>query len=47
MGPVTRAETDVRTGGRYSIVFHTEDGEEHHVGGGWTGTLDKLETLFA
>ena len=32
-GPVTRAETDVRVGGRYLIQFHTEDGEEHTVGG--------------
>ena len=32
-GAVTRADTDVRTGGRYTIVFHTEDGEEHHVSG--------------
>jgi len=26
-------ETDVRVGGRYTIVFHTEDGEEHYVSG--------------
>jgi uncharacterized protein YndB with AHSA1/START domain len=32
-GPVARAETDVRVGGRYVVVFHTEDGEEHHVSG--------------
>jgi uncharacterized protein YndB with AHSA1/START domain len=32
-GRVTKAETDVRAGGRYTIVFHTEDGEEHYVGG--------------
>jgi uncharacterized protein YndB with AHSA1/START domain len=32
-GPVTRAETDVRVGGRYTIVFRTEDGEEHNVSG--------------
>lgn len=32
-GPVTRAETDVRVGGRYTVVFHTEDGEEHYVSG--------------
>jgi uncharacterized protein YndB with AHSA1/START domain len=32
-GPVKTAELDVRTGGRYAIVFHTEDGEEHHVSG--------------
>jgi uncharacterized protein YndB with AHSA1/START domain len=30
---VTRAETDVRVGGRYTVVFHTEDGEEHYVSG--------------
>ena len=110
MGPsddyaVLVAETDVRVGGRFRVVFHTEDGEEHDVGGvyrevvpneklvftwawrstpereslvtvalrpdgggtsltltheqffdeeardrhefGWTGTLDKLERLFA
>ena len=104
-GAVTRAETDVRVGGRFRVVFHTEDGEEHDVSGvyrevvpnerlvftwawrstpereslvtvalrpdgggtsltltheqffdeeardrhefGWTGTLDKLERLFA
>ena len=104
-GAVTRAELDLRVGGRYAIVFHTEDGEEHDVSGvyrevvpnerlvftwawrstpereslvtvalrpdgggtsltliheqffdeeardrhefGWTGTLDKLERLFA
>ena len=32
-GAVTRAETDVRVGGRYTIVFHTDDGEEHYVSG--------------
>ena len=32
-GAVTRAELDLRVGGRYTIVFHTEDGEEHHVSG--------------
>ena len=104
-GPVTRAQMDVRVGGRFHVTFFTEDGEEHNVGGiyrevvpnerlqftwawrstpereslvtitikpdgdgsiltlhheqffdeaardgheyGWTGTLDKLERLFA
>lgn len=32
-GPVLSAETDVRVGGRYRIVFCTEDGEEHNVSG--------------
>ncbi|MDB5873916.1 MAG: hypothetical protein JWQ07_3358 [Ramlibacter sp.] len=30
---VTRAELDVRTGGRYHIAFRTQDGEEHDVSG--------------
>ena len=32
-GPVTKAETDVRVGGRFRVVFHSEDGEEHDVSG--------------
>lgn len=32
-GPVIRAETDVRVGGHFHIVFHSEDGEEHDVSG--------------
>ena len=32
-GAVTRADMDVRAGGRYDISFHTEDGEAHNVGG--------------
>lgn len=32
-GDVLHADTDVRTGGRYHIVFRTEDGEEHDVSG--------------
>ena len=32
-GPVLRAETDVRVGGRFHIVFRSEDGEEHDVSG--------------
>jgi uncharacterized protein YndB with AHSA1/START domain len=30
---VTRAELDVRVGGRYDIGFRTENGEEHGVSG--------------
>ena len=30
---VTRAELDVRVGGRYEIRFRTQDGEEHGVSG--------------
>jgi uncharacterized protein YndB with AHSA1/START domain len=32
-GSVTRAELDVRVGGRYSVAFRTQDGEEHGVSG--------------
>src|SRR4029077_5197869 len=32
-GAVKSAVLDVRNGGRYSIVFSTENGEEHHVSG--------------
>ena len=32
-GAVKSAVLDVRTGGRYAIVFSTADGEEHHVSG--------------
>src|SRR4029450_1970703 len=32
-GPVKQASADVRVGGRYAVKFHTEDGEEHNVGG--------------
>lgn len=30
---VTRAELDLRAGGRYAIAFRTSDGEEHAVSG--------------
>ena len=29
----THAELDLRVGGRYHIVFHTRDGEDHDVSG--------------
>jgi uncharacterized protein YndB with AHSA1/START domain len=32
-GAVDSANMDVRPGGSYAIVFHTEDGEQHHVSG--------------
>jgi uncharacterized protein YndB with AHSA1/START domain len=32
-GSVSKAETDVRVGGRYTIAFQTDDGEKHQVGG--------------
>lgn len=32
---VTRADLDVRPGGRYSIAFRTPDGEDHRVSGAY------------
>jgi uncharacterized protein YndB with AHSA1/START domain len=32
-GPTTRAETDVRVGGRFRVCFRTMDGGEHEVVG--------------
>ena len=48
-GPVTRAETDLRVGGRYTIVFHSEDGEEHHVSGVYREVIpnEKLNFTWA
>ena len=48
-GPVTRAETDVRVGGRYTVVFHSEDGEEHNVSGTYREVVknEKLQFTWA
>ena len=45
-GAVTRAETDVRVGGRYTIVFHTEDGEEHYVSGAYREVVPNQKLQF-
>ncbi len=48
-GPVTKAETDVRVGGRFHVVFHTEDGEEHDVSGIYREVIpnEKLQFTWA
>ena len=48
-GPVTRAETDVRVGGRFHVVFHSEDGEEHDVSGVYREVVknEKLQFTWA
>jgi uncharacterized protein YndB with AHSA1/START domain len=48
-GPVTKAETDVRVGGRFHIVFHSEDGEEHDVSGIYREVIpnEKLQFTWA
>lgn len=45
-GPVTRAETDLRVGGRYVIAFHTEDGERHEVGGVYREVVPNEKLVF-
>ena len=45
-GAVTRAETDLRVGGRYTIVFHTEDGEEHYVSGVYREVVPNQKLQF-
>ena len=45
-GAVTRAELDLRVGGRYTIVFHTEDGEEHHVSGVYREVVPNEKLVF-
>ena len=48
-GPVTKAETDVRVGGRFHVVFHTEDGEEQDVSGVYQEVVpnEKLQFTWA
>jgi uncharacterized protein YndB with AHSA1/START domain len=48
-GPVTRAETDLRVGGRFHVVFHSEDGEEHDVSGTYRAVVpnEKLQFTWA
>jgi len=45
-GAVGRAETDVRTGGRYEIEFATEDGEQHHVSGVYKEVVPNQKLAF-
>jgi uncharacterized protein YndB with AHSA1/START domain len=48
-GQVTRADLDVRVGGRYDISFRTESGEEHNVGGVYREVVknEKLQFTWA
>lgn len=45
-GRVARADMDVRVGGRYTIVFFTEDGEEHHVSGIYREVVPNERLVF-
>jgi len=46
-GPVEQAELDVRAGGRYSIVFRTESGEQHHVSGVYREVVPNDKLIFS
>jgi uncharacterized protein YndB with AHSA1/START domain len=45
-GPVTRAETDLRVGGRYTVAFSTEDGERHQVSGVYREVVPNEKLVF-
>ena len=46
-GPVEQAELDVRAGGRYSIVFRTQSGEQHHVSGVYREVVPNDKLIFS
>lgn len=43
---VGRVDTDVRVGGRYTILFHTADGEQHQVGGVYREVVANERLVF-
>jgi uncharacterized protein YndB with AHSA1/START domain len=43
---ILRAETDVRVGGRFRIVFRGPDGEEHDVGGVYREVVPNEKLVF-
>jgi uncharacterized protein YndB with AHSA1/START domain len=45
-GEVSFAETDVRTGGRFHIIFSTLDGEEHDVSGVYREVQSHRKLVF-
>jgi uncharacterized protein YndB with AHSA1/START domain len=45
-GAVTKAETDLRVGGRFHVVFFTEDGEEHDVSGVYREVVPDERLVF-
>lgn len=45
-GPVKHAKADVRVGGRYAVIFYTEDGEEHHVSGIYQEVVPNERLVF-
>jgi uncharacterized protein YndB with AHSA1/START domain len=45
-GKVALAETDVRVGGRFHVVFSTLDGEQHDVGGVYREVQPNRKLVF-
>ena len=45
-GVVERAELECAAGGRYTIVFHTQDGEQHHVSGVYKEVVPNEKLAF-
>ena len=45
-GPVEHADLDVKVGGRYSISFRTEDGDQHHVSGIYREVVPNEKLVF-
>lgn len=45
-GPVLEANTEVRAGGHYTVIFRTEDGEEHHVSGLYREVVPNEKLVF-
>ena len=43
---ILRAETDVRVGGRFRMVFRGPDGEEHDVGGVYREVVPNQKLVF-
>lgn len=43
---VTRADVDVRSGGRYHIAFRTQDGEGHDVSGTYQEVVENRRLSF-
>ena len=46
-GPVEQADLDVRVGGRYSVTFRTENGEQHHVSGVYREVVPNEKLVFS
>ena len=46
-GPAEHAKLDVRVGGHYSIIFRTENGEQHHVSGVYREVVPDEKLVFS